>query len=340
MSWWRPDGFAAKKPYLVGRDRVIQAVRRFFRELDFFEVDTPALQTSPGLEPHLMAFATELVSPNRESRRPLYLHTSPEFAMKKLLVAGVPRLFQMAKVFRNGERSATHHPEFTMLEWYRANAGYLDLMADCIELLRSAAKGAECDRLRWKGEEADPFAEWQVISVQEAFESFAGMNLLATCNDAVALGREASRIGVRVAEGDGWEDVFFRIFLDRIEPRLGIGAPTILYDYPISMAALSRPKAEDSRLAERFEVYVCGLELANAFGELTDPVVQRVRFEADMALKERLYGFRYPVDEDFLSALEHGMPESAGIALGIDRLAMLCTGAAHIEQVLWAPVAE
>ena len=339
MRWWHPDGFAAKKPYLVGRDRMVQAVRQFFRDRDFYEVETPALQVSPGLEPHLMAFATELVAPDRQERRPLYLHTSPEFAMKKLLVAGVPRLFQLAKVFRNGERSATHHPEFTMLEWYRANAGYRDLMADCVELLRKAAEATCCDTFRWAGRSADPLAEWQRVSVDDAFRSYADIAILATAGDAAALAEEARRVGVRVAKGDGWEDLFFRIFLDRVEPHLGVGAPTILYDYPVSMAALSRSKPEDPSLAERFEVFVCGLELANAFGELTDAAVQRARFEADMALKEELYGHRYPIDDDFLAALEHGMPESAGIALGFDRLAMLCTGASHIEQVLWAPVA-
>ena len=152
------------------------------------------------------------------------------------------------------------------------------------------------------------------------------------------LAAEARRIGIEPHPGDDWEALYFRIFLDRIEPHLGIGAPTILYDFPASMAALSRRNPDDPRLAERFELYVCGLELANAFGELTDPAEQRARFLADQAKKQALYGETYPIDEDFLAALEHGLPPSAGIALGFDRLVMLATAADDIEDVLWAPL--
>jgi lysyl-tRNA synthetase class 2 len=260
--------------------------------------------------------------------------------MKKLLVAGVPRLFQLAHCFRNGERSRTHHPEFTMLEWYRADAGYGDLMADCEALLRAVAGGAP---LTWQGRSADPALPWQYLSVAEAFERFCRIDLLATAPDreapSVELLTDAARpLDIVPHPGDSWEDLFFRLFLERIEPHLGIGAPTILYDYPISMAALARAKPGDARLAERFELYVCGLELANAFGELTDAAAQRRRFLADQQKKRRRYGIAYPVDEDFLGALAHGMPESAGIALGVDRLVMLASGADTIEDVLWAPV--
>jgi len=341
--WWRPDRFAPKRDFLAARQRVVAAIRGFFGQRDFAEVETPALQVSPGLEPHLKAFATELEAPDGR-RRPLMLHTSPEFTMKKLLVAGVPRLYQLARVFRNGERSATHHPEFTMLEWYRADAGYRAVMGDCEELLRAALTAAAAGELRWQGRRADPFATWEYISVAAAFERHAGIDLMAAIDDPASptpapLAESARRIGIEPRAGDSWEDIFFRIFLHRIEPKLGIGQPTILFDYPVSMAALARPKPGDARLAERFELYVCGLELANAFGELTDAAVQRRRFEADMDTKQRLYGQRYPIDEDFLAALTFGMPESAGIALGVDRLVMLCTGADHIEQVIWAPVA-
>ena len=324
------------------------AVRRWFAEAGFVEVDTPALQVSPGLEPHLLAFETELCDVHPDDRARRFLHTSPEFAMKKLLAAGVPRLFQLAHTFRNGERSATHHPEFTMLEWYRAGAGYHDLLADCRGLLQAALTAArtvlpEQAGLRWAGNEADPFADWTIMTVAEAFHRFAGIDLLATAPDPqapdLALLEAAARpLSIAARPGDRWEDLYFRIFLDRIEPHLGIGAPAVLTDYPASMAALARRKPGDARLAERFELYVAGLELANAFGELTDPAEQRARFAADVALKQRLYGRTYPVDEDFLAALEHGLPESAGIALGFDRLVMLATGAGHIEQVLWAPV--
>jgi lysyl-tRNA synthetase class 2 len=348
--WWRPDRFAPRRPYLEARQRILAALRNFFGARGFAEVETPALQISPGLEPHLKAFATELETP-AGARRPLYLHTSPEFAMKKLLVAGVPLIYQLARVFRNGERAATHHPEFTMLEWYRAEAGYRAIMGDCEELLRTALAATpalladEPAALRWQGRRADPFAPWEYLSVAAAFGRHAGIDLLATAPDPrmpspELLAEQARRIGIEPRSSDSWEDIFFRIFLDRIEPKLGLGQPTILYDYPLSMAALARPKPGDARLAERFEVYVCGLELANAFGELTDAALQRQRFEADMDRKERLYGQRYPIDEDFLAALAHGMPASAGVALGVDRLVMLCTGAERIEQVIWAPVAD
>jgi lysyl-tRNA synthetase class 2 len=340
--WWRPDRFARRRPFLEKRAALTCAVRAFFSSQGFVEVETPALQVSPGLEPHLFAFATDLVAPGG-ARRKLYLHTSPEFAMKKLLVAGMPRIFQLARVFRNGERAATHHPEFTMLEWYRAGADYTALMADCEALLRAFAQ-AGVAALRWRGRECDPSAPCERLTVAEAFARHTGIDVLATAPDPRApafdlLAKEAKKIGIPPHPGDAWDDLFFRIFLERIEPKLGIGRATVLYDYPVSMAALSRVKRGDTRVAERMELYICGLELANGFGELTDAPEQRRRFDADMDLKEKRYGERYPIDEDFLAALTHGMPESAGIALGIDRLMMLATGADAIEDVLWAPVA-
>ncbi|MHA1107653.1 MAG: amino acid--tRNA ligase-related protein, partial [Alphaproteobacteria bacterium] len=262
--WWNPDRFAARRPRLEARMAMAAAVRRFFTERDFAEVETPALQVSPGLEPHLIAFATELTEPFHDGPGTrLYLHTSPEFAMKKLLVAGVPRLFQLARVWRNAERSATHHPEFTMLEWYRSRAGTRDLMADCEALLAAVLAAAPAE-LRGgaagfvRGDAiCDPAAEWQYISVAEAFERHADIDILATATATAQLAAEAGRIGVWTGERDEWEDIYFRIFLDRIEPRLGIGAPTVLYDYPISMAALARQSETDPRIAERFELYVC-----------------------------------------------------------------------------------
>jgi len=341
--WWRPEPFAARLPRLRARAAMVDATRHFFREAGFDEVETPALQVSPGLEPHLRAFATELEEPFGGSRR-LYLHTSPEFAMKKLLVAGVPRLFQLARVFRNGERAPTHHPEFTMLEWYRAGAGWRAIAEDCIALLRACLDAVppalrDPAGFRRGGLTADPSGAWEMLSVAEAFARHAGIDVLATVGDPAALGAAAAAIGIAPRAGEAWDDLFFRIFLDRVEPRLGIGVPTVLHAYPASMAALARLDPDDPRVAERFEVYVCGLELANAFGELTDAAEQRRRFEADMDLKQRLYGERYPIDEDFLAALDHGMPEAAGIALGFDRLVMLATGAERIEDVLWVPVA-
>jgi lysyl-tRNA synthetase class 2 len=332
-TWWTPDGFAKRRAHLEERGRMLQALRGVFAARGFIEVDTPALQKSPGLEPHLQAFATVLETPG-EGSAPMYLHTSPEFAMKKLLVAGMTQIFQFAHCYRNAERGATHHPEFTMLEWYRAGASYLDLIGDCEALLRAAGDAL----LTWNGRVCDPHAAWQRLTVADAFSRHCGIDILATAENLDALAEASRPLGIAPHEGDSWEDLFFRIFLAAIEPKLGIGAPTVLYDYPIAMAALARAKPGDARLCERFELYVCGLELANAFGELTDAAEQRRRFAADQAKKRALYGEAYPVDEDFLAALELGLPQSAGIALGFDRLVMLATGAARIDDVLWAPV--
>jgi elongation factor P--(R)-beta-lysine ligase len=343
QQWWRPERFALHRARLERRGRVLAAVRRFFAERGFVEVDTPALQASPGLEPHLQAFRTELHDPRGGTAMPRYLHTSPEFAMKKLLVAGLPRIWQLAHAFRDGERSATHHPEFSLLEWYRSGASWRDLIEDCETLLGACQTAAAAEALLWHGRGADARRPFQRLSVAEAFARHAGIDILATAPDPLhpdlgLLDKAARAAGIAPHPGDDWEALYFRIFLERIEPNLGLGAPTVLYGYPASMAALSRRDPEDPRLAERFELYACGLELANAFGELTDATEQRARFLADQARKQALYGKTYPIDEDFLAALEHGMPQAAGIALGFDRLVMLATGADDIEDVIWAPV--
>ena len=343
LQWWRPEIFARRRNFLVKRGEITRALRGWFQAQGFEEVETPALQVMPGAEPHLFAFETVLTTPGGDSSQ-RYLHTSPEFAMKKLLVAGLPKIFQLARTYRNADRSATHSPEFTMLEWYRAEPRYEALIEDSIGLIRACATACGATALTWGGISCDPFAEWRVISVADAFQEWAGVDLMATIPDgrignAEALGAAARATRIEPHDGDDWETIFFRIFLDRIEPHLGHPVPTVLKDYPIAMAALARPKAEDPRLAERFEIFVAGLELANAFGELTDAAEQRRRLIEDMAKKRALYGQDWPIDEDFLAALAFGMPPSAGIALGFDRLVMLLTGAADIEDVLWAPVA-
>ncbi|MGE4528516.1 MAG: EF-P lysine aminoacylase EpmA [Rhodospirillaceae bacterium] len=345
QNWWHPEALAARLPALRVRAAVAEALRAVFRDEGFVEVETPILQVCPGMEPHLRVFATELEDAFGESRAVRYLHTSPEFAMKKLLVAGEPRIFQFARVFRNGEASPTHHPEFTMLEWYRAGADYTALMEDCTRLLAAAAEAAGRAEVAFRGVACRLDAEPQRISVPEAFERFAGIDLMAVLADQDAaepdpapLAAEARRIGISVSPSDRWEDVYFKVMLDKVEPCLGAGAPTVLYDYPVCQAALSRRKPGEPRLAERFELYAAGVELANGFSELTDAAEQEKRFLADAALKKRLYGAEVPIDRDFLDALAFGMPESAGIALGVDRLVMLCAGAEKITDVLWAPV--
>lgn len=340
--WWNPHVHADRRPRLILRNRITAALRAWFADRGFVEVEAGALQVSPGNEAHLCAFATELVGPEG-ARAPLYLHTSPEFACKKLLAGGEPRLVSLARVYRNRERGPLHHPEFTMVEWYRAGEPYEVLMRDCAALLAQAAEVAGAARLSYRGRAADPFAEPQRLTVAEAFAAHAGIDLLATVapdgtTDRDGLAAAARGAGLRVAPDDTWADLFSRILVARVEPRLGLGRPTLLREYPVSEAALARPSPSDPRVAERFELYACGVELANGFGELTDPAEQRRRFEAEMDEKARVYGERYPVDEDFLAALAD-MPEASGVALGLDRLVMLATGAPRIEDVIWTPIA-
>lgn len=336
------DAHAMRRDRLAVRGRMVRAVRAWFEGRDFTEVETTALQVSPGNEAHLHAFSSEGIAPSGE-RSPLHLRTSPEFACKALLAAGERRIFELARVWRNRERGPLHHPEFTMLEWYRAHEPYETLMDDCAALVRLAAETAVVDRFAWRGREADPFAELERVTVAEAFEARAGIDLLATVDtsgdtDRDSLAAQARAAGIRVADNDAWEDVFSRVLVERIEPHLGAGRPTILCEYPVSEAALARPSPRDPRVAERFELYACGVELANAFGELTDAEEQRRRFGLEMDRMEAIYGTRYPVDETFLAALAH-MPPASGAALGFDRLVMLATGASRIEDVLWSAVA-
>ncbi|MBX6329672.1 MAG: EF-P lysine aminoacylase GenX [Pseudolabrys sp.] len=340
--FWHKGAHAVRRPHLLARARIAAALRAWFSSQGFIEVETAALQASPGNETHLHAFPTELNDPGGQRAR-LYLRTSPEFACKKLLAAGETRIVEFARVFRDRERGALHHPEFTLVEWYRADASYETLMEDCAAIMAEAARAAGSRLLRFRGRTCDPFAAPERVSVAEAFARHAGIDLLATVNggqgDRDALAAAAARAGVRCAAHDSWSDVFSRVLAERVDPHLGLRRATLLYDYPLPLAALARAKPGSDKVAERFELYACGVELANGFGELTDAAEQRRRFAAAMDEKERIYGERYPVDADFLEALAH-MPPASGVALGFDRLVMLATGAERIEQVIWAPVVE
>ncbi|WP_136683569.1 EF-P lysine aminoacylase EpmA [Falsirhodobacter xinxiangensis] len=323
--WWDAHRHEGRRPLLLERNRIQSRIRLWLADEGFIEVDPAALQNSPGNETHLHAFGTDAIGNDGAARR-MYLHTSPEFAMKKLLAAGETRIAAFAHVFRNRERGPLHSPEFTMLEWYRAGEDYTVLMDDCMAILRMAGP------LQFRDRVCDPFAEPERLSVPDAFAR-VGVDLLPTIGNRDAL---AAQAGLRVADDDTWSDIFSRILSEKVEPTLGLGRVTILDHYPIVEAALARPAA-DPRLAERFELYACGVELANGFGELTDPTEQRRRFVAEMDEKARRYGERYPIDEDLLAALAH-MPASSGIAMGFDRLVMLATGAPRIDDVIWAPV--
>jgi lysyl-tRNA synthetase class 2 len=340
-SWWRPDVHSDRRPFLMARNRIQRALRDYFLRRDFIEVDTAALQVSPGNETHLHAFRTELIGPDGAAR-PCYLHTSPEFACKKLLAAGEKRIFTFAHVYRNRETSPTHQPEFTMLEWYRTGETYETLMEDCGAMLALAAEAGGRRMFRYRGMECDPALAPERLTVADAFIRHAGIDLMATiaadgATDRDGLGHLVRGAGIRTAPDDTWSDLFSRVLVEKVEPHLGSGRATILCEYPAAEAALARQSPRDGRVAERFELYACGVELANAFGELTDADEQRRRFEIEMAEKQRIYGESYPLDEDFLVALAI-MQDASGAALGFDRLAMLASGAARIDHVMWAPV--
>ena len=326
---------------LLARNRIELALRGYFAAHDFVLVDPPGLQRSPGNETHLHAFQTTAIG-NDGIGETLYLHTSPEFSMKKLLAAGERRIASLGHVWRNRERGPLHHPEFTMLEWYRAGQPYGAIIDDCVALLRLAADTAGSRVLRFRDKQADAFAEPERLSVAEAFSRYAGIDLLATLDgsgatDAKALAQQMRDAGLAVPAEYTWSYLFSGVLVEKIEPNLGIGRVTILDRYPAAEAALARRVAGDLRVSERFELYACGVELANGFGELIDPVEQRHRFSLEMAEKERLYGERYPIDEQLLAALPQ-MSETSGVALGFDRLVMLAVGARRIEDVLWVPV--
>jgi lysyl-tRNA synthetase class 2 len=331
---------ADRRPFLLGRARIMAALRQFFASRGFVEVETSTAVTSPGNETHLHAFATSLVSPAGTCRQ-LYLRTSPEFACKKLLAAGEPRIVEFARSFRNRERGVLHHPEFTLLEWYRAHEPYEVLMDDCAAILALTAQVAGAERFSFRGIELDPFAVPERLTVAEAFLRYGGIDLMAVLppEPAASFAAAAGGAGIRTASDDSWGDIFSRLLVEKVEPRLGAERTTVLYEYPAVLSPLARPKASDPRFAERFELYACGIELANGFGELADAAEQRTKLEQQMAEKKRLYGERYPIDEDFLAALAV-MPPASGVALGLDRLVMLATGATRVEQVLWTPMPD
>jgi elongation factor P--(R)-beta-lysine ligase len=329
---------AGRRPFLLARMRIAAALRQFFAARDFVEVETAALVRSPGNETHLHAFGTDVVAP-AGTRARLYLRTSPEFACKKLLAAGERRIVEFARAFRNRERGVLHHPEFTMLEWYRAEEPCEVLMQDCAAVLALAAETAGTTRFSFRDFAVDPFAAPERLTVAQAFSRYAGIDLLTLLppQPAAVFAAAANAAGVRTAADDTWGDIFSRMLVEKIEPHLGQGRATILYDYPAVQSPLARPKSSDPRLAERFEFYACGIELANGCAELTNAADQRKRLEEQMAEKERIYGERYPIDEDFLAAISM-MPDSCGVALGFDRLVMLATGATHIGEVVWTPI--
>jgi lysyl-tRNA synthetase class 2 len=312
------------------RQTLNAALRASFGAAGFLEVETPCLVPVPGMEPHIDAFEVPFVPQTGVgSARTLALHTSPEYAMKRLLADGAPPIFQLCKTFRNGEVSGAHNPEFTMLEFYRPHADYHAIMAD-LERVLAAAEAAVG--------KPGPFGRlpWERLTVQEAFRRHAGFELTL---DAAALKREAEAQGVRTGSSTAFDDVFFHVFLEKVEPKLGRERPTFLIEYPASMASLARLKPADSSVAERVELYVDGVELANGFSELNDGPEQRRRLEEEQAWRRAHGRTVYALDERFLDAVGR-MPPSAGIAVGVDRVLMLLVGASEISEVLLFPAKD
>jgi lysyl-tRNA synthetase class 2 len=305
---------------LEGRARIRRAVRDWFDGQGFVEVETPARVRSPGQEIHLDAI---------EAGDAHWLITSPEYHLKKLVAAGMPRVYELGRCWRGNESGPHHATEFTMLEWYRAQAPLEALADDCEALVRLAFRAAGRDL---PGELEAPFTR---TTVRDLFADFAGIEL-AGDEDPATLRAKAESAGVSTGSATAWDDIFFQVFLDRVEPALAAEGATFVFDWPAPLGALARSHPRDPRLVERFELYVNGLELANAFGELTDPVEQRRRFQEEARIRAERGRAVYPIDEALLAALPR-MPPTAGIALGFDRLAMLALGAARIDEVLAFP---
>ena len=325
---WHPERYAATAAALRRRARLARATRAFFEARDYLEVETPYAVRAPGEEVHLRAFRTERLNPDGTTD-PLWLNTSPEFAMKRLLAAGSGPIFQLARVWRNGEASPLHAPEFTMLEWYTPGQTLGGLIDQTERLLRAILPPV----VTCRGITSSLVGSFERLTFADAFERHAGCDILRDPDDAASL---AERAGVARRPGETWEDLLFRLMLERVEPHLGRDRPTFLTHWPAPLAALARRDPADPRLALRFELFVCGIELANAFQELTDPVEQRRRFEIDRARRaaNAIAGQDWSLDEDFLDAVA-AMPPASGIALGFDRLAMIASGATSIRDILW-----
>ncbi len=323
------------------RMRIYREIREFFRAENFLETETPSLVISPGMETHIRPWElnTAYHDGNPYPMR-VFLHTSPEFAMKKLLAGGLEKIFQLGKVFRFEPKSTTHHPEFTMLEWYRAHSDYEAIQRDVENLLeKMAIEIFGKPEIQFNGKTISLRTPWPRLRVRDLFLKHAGIDLVA-CAERERLAAECARLGHPPRDFETWDDLYFKIWLNVIEPKLPADQAVFVTRYPASQAALARVESDPdgSLWARRFEVYAGGLELGNAFDELTDPIEQRERFRADMQLREKIYGPAFPtnpVDEQFLAALHEGLPPSGGIAMGVDRIIMLFADESNLDYTVW-----
>jgi len=321
------------------RIKIIRLIREFFWQNNFAETETPVAVRYPGQEPNLNPVPVIFEDPDGKKEK-FYLHTSPEFAMKKLLAAGYEKIFQLTKCFRNNEEfGGLHNTEFTMIEWYRAPGTYREIMDDTEAMFKYVGEKLQIKKLTYRKKEIGIFTNWERMSMKSVWEKYAGVNL-DDYLEIEKMKKLTSEKNYSVSDEDSYDDLFYKIFLNEIESKLGLEKPVFVYDYPAQMASLSRLCADDKRYAERFELYAGGLELANAFGELTDADEQNIRLEADKALREKNGRDIYAVDPEFISALRSGMPPASGIALGVDRMVLLFTGAKDINEVIFQSVKD
>ena len=335
-DWQSFNGRRVKIRDTLGmRAAVFKAVRDFLESKGFLEVETPMLVDAPGLDVELHPFQTEF---HGSRTVPCYLITSPEHHMKRLIGSGLEKIYQIARCFRNREHSPIHNPEFTMIEWYRAFASYEEIMEDTEELVAyvcSTLSGTT--RIEYQGRALELAPPWRRLSVSEAFWTYAGIEIEA-CDDLGAFRRQArSREFISVSPDDSWEEIFHKIFFDRVEPALRRLGPVFLRDYPARMASMSKRREGHPGAAERVETYIAGMELANGFTELNDPREQRLRFAIERRNRRRKGYPEIPLDEDFLAMMEEGMPPAGGMALGADRMIMLIANAASIDEVICFP---
>jgi lysyl-tRNA synthetase class 2 len=340
------------------RSLLTQKIRDFFTKNGFLEVETPIMTPTPGMEPHLSPFETKLTlpsiynsaaKPNLPQAIPLYLNTSPELQMKKLLGAEFGNIFNITKVFRNGEIGGDlHNPEFTMLEWYRTEATYTDLMKDCENLILSLV-GNLLPRedsqsikttphlLTYQSQTINLTPPWLRLSTNQLFQKYCKIDLLKN-RTLQKFKKTADEKHFDTKNCKDWDDIYFKIFLNHIEPNLPKNKPIFIYDYPSTQAALAKKKKSNPFFAERFELYIAGIELANAFSELINPTEQRKRLKEEQLLRKKLNKTVFDIDEEFLSGLASIKKPCAGIAMGIDRLFMLLTDKKNIEEVLLFPL--
>ncbi|MDO8626098.1 MAG: EF-P lysine aminoacylase EpmA [Candidatus Magasanikbacteria bacterium] len=320
---------------------ITRLTREFFWSLGFSEAETPLAVGYPGQEPYLNPVPVVFEEPNK-TKHNFYLHTSPEFSLKKLLAAGFSKVFEITKTFRNNEDlRGLHSPEFTMIEWYRAPGSLEGIMSDAENLFKSIARKLNQNFVEYNNKKISISREWEKKTMREIWQEYLQVNL-DDYLEVEPLQELAVKLGLALGGEQKnkakYEDLFFKIFLNKIEPHLGLEQPIFIYDYPSRFCSLSRLSRPDSRYAERFELYIGGLEIANAFGELTAADEQNRRLEKDKALRASLGKPTWPVDPDFIAALKSGIPEAGGIALGVDRMVLLFTGAKDINEVIFNSV--